>query len=346
MRGMTFGGERTIEFIEVPDPTPGPGEVVLAMKASGICGSDLHMYRGPKGMNLLGAASTGPTIRGHEPCGVVAAVGAGVLPREAKVGDRVMVHHYWGCGGCEHCGTGWAQMCTGQPPIIYGIGAHGGHAPYMKVPAGTLVKLPDALSFEAGAAISCGTGTAYAALRRLNVSGVQTITIFGQGPVGLAGTQLAAAMGARVIAVDPSPERLALAKEMGADEVVNPSSGDPIVAIKELTNGKGADVSMEASGATAARDAALKSLRPWGTLALVGVGGAFNPEVGTLTRNQITVFGSWTFSKSGQAECAEFAAKRGIAVDKIFTDRSPLEKAADAYIRADKQTGGKGVLTM
>jgi threonine dehydrogenase-like Zn-dependent dehydrogenase len=345
MRGMTFAGNREIEFIEVPDPTPGSGEVVLEMKASGICGSDLHMYRGPKGMNLLGATSTGPVIRGHEPCGVVAAVGSDVSERQARVGDRVMVHHYWGCGTCRHCRTGWAQMCDQQQPIVYGIGAHGGHAPYLKVPAGTLVHLPHELSFEAGAAISCGTGTAYAALKRLNLAGGDNVVIFGQGPVGLAGTQLAAAMGGRVIAVDISPERLVLARQMGAAEVINSKDADPVEAIRDLT-GPGADVAMDASGATEARHAALNCLRPWGSLALVGVGGAFAPDLGAIMRKQTTVFGSWTFSNVGQADCASFAASRGVPVDAIFTDKWKLDEADAAYKTADKQTAGKGVFLL
>lgn len=93
MKGLIFGGDRTVEYVEVEDPTPEAGEVVLEMKASGICGSDLHMYRGPKGMRLLGVTATGPIIAGHEPCGVVVAVGPGVAERQAKIGDRVMVHH-------------------------------------------------------------------------------------------------------------------------------------------------------------------------------------------------------------------------------------------------------------
>jgi threonine dehydrogenase-like Zn-dependent dehydrogenase len=343
MRGVTFGGDRTVEYIEVPDPAPGPGEVVLEMKASGICGSDLHMYRGPRGMSLLGANPSEPVIRGHEPCGVVAAIGEGVSENQAKIGDRVMVHHYIGCGVCTHCRTGWPQMCDRQRPLVYGSGAgHGGHAPYMKVPAVTLVELPDELSFEAGAAIACGTGTAYAALRRLRVSGADTISIFGQGPVGLAGTQLAAAMGARVIAVDLSPERLELARKMGASEVVNSSEANAVETIRDLT-GKGADLAMDASGATEARHAALESLRPWGSLALVGVGGKFEPSLGWLMQKQTTVFGSFTFSIAGQAECANFAATRGVAVDDIFTDRWSLDEADAAYKAADSQTSGKGV---
>jgi threonine dehydrogenase-like Zn-dependent dehydrogenase len=345
MKGLIFAGDRQIDYAEVPDPTPGSGEVVLEMKASGICGSDLHMYRGPKGMRLLGVTATGPIIAGHEPCGVVVAVGPNVTERQAKIGDRVMVHHYWGCGVCPHCRTGWAQMCEGETPIVYGIGAHGGHAPYLKVPAGTLVALPDALSFAAGAAVACGTGTSYAALRRLDLRGGDVITIFGQGPVGLAGTQLAAAMGARVIALDPSTGRRALALAMGASDAIDPAAGDPVDAIKALTHGRGADCSLEASGAGAARKAAINGVRSWGKVAFVGVGGDPTVEVGAIMRRQITVFGSWTFSSIGQGECARYIADRNIAADRIFTDRWSLDQGAEAYRRVDQQSAGKGVFT-
>src|SRR6202035_1342045 len=118
-------------------------------------------------------------------------------------------------------------MCA-SGSTVFGATGHGAHAPYMKVPAHTLVPLPDALSFSTGAAISCGTGTAYGALQRMNLSGRDTIAIVGQGPVGLSATQLAAAMGARVIALDVSPERLARARDFGADAVIDPQSNDPV----------------------------------------------------------------------------------------------------------------------
>ena len=110
-----------------------------------------------------------PIIAGHEPCGVVAEVGPGVSEAEARVGQRVMDHHYCGCGVCPHCRVGWSQLC-GNGFVVYGVTANGAHADYMKVPARTLVPLPDELSFATGAAISCGTGTAYNALRRMDLS--------------------------------------------------------------------------------------------------------------------------------------------------------------------------------
>lgn len=234
-------------------------------------------------------------------------------------------------------------MCDRQQPIVYGIGAHGGHAKYLKVPAGTLVPLPDTLSFAAGAAISCGTGTSFAALRRLGVSGGDTVAVFGQGPVGLAATQLAAAMGATVIAIDISAERLTLAQSLGAVHIVNAGGEDPLTAIPALTHGNGADYALEASGAGNARAAAVKSVRAWGSVAFVGVGGEPAVEVGAIMRRQITVFGSWTFSNVGQGECARFIADRNIAADDIFTNRWRLEQGAEAYRGVDEQKGGKGV---
>ena len=162
MQGAVFPGNKTVALMEFPDPTPGPNEVVLEMKASGICGSDLKNYRG----TFVGKLPSGPIIAGHEPCGIVLAKGSAVQTHVARVGSRVMVHHYKGCGCCSDCMTGWTHMCADKE-ASYGLTAHGGHARYLKVPADTLVELPDDLSFEVGAAISCGSGTAWGALKKI-----------------------------------------------------------------------------------------------------------------------------------------------------------------------------------
>src|SRR5579872_5306156 len=270
MRGVTFQGERKLQLMDFPDPTPGPGDVVLEMKASGMCGSDLKFYRASGETASLGLGKvSGPVIAGHEPCGVVAAVGSAVDPLTAPIGARVMVHHYSGCGSCGHCRTGWSQMCV-KGSTVYGVTGHGAHAPYMKVPAHTLVALPDELDFATGAAISCGTGTAYQALRRMDLSSGNTIAIVGQGPVGLSATQLAAAMGARVIALDVSRERLDRAKDFGADEVVNPRSNDPVGAINDLTHGYGAEFTLDTSSQPEGRIAAVRATKVWGTTCFVG----------------------------------------------------------------------------
>ena len=346
MLGVVFLGDRKLALREFPDPTPGPRDVVLEIKASGMCGSDLHVYRAsfkPGDTTSGFARGAEPVIAGHEPCGVVVAVGSGVSEKEARIGARVMDHHYTGCGTCKHCRSGWAQMClTGA--TVFGANGNGAHARYMKVPVATLVPLPDALSFETGAAISCGIGTAYQALKRLNLAGGETIAIFGQGPVGLSATQLAVAMGARVIALDVSPGRCALAREFGAHEVIEARSNNPVEGIRELTHGEGAHKTLDTSGAAEARAAAVRAARTWGTACYVGERGQVTLDVSPdLIRRQITLAASWTFSTQGQAECAEFVADKNIAVDKLFTHRWRLDQAVEAYQLFDRQTSGKGV---
>ena len=349
MRGAVFLGDRKVELRTFPDPTPGPGEVVIQMKASGMCGSDLKFYRPPPGeaQAALGLGSLKePFIAGHEPCGVVVARGPGVSEREAPIGQRVMDHHYSGCGICKHCRVGWSQLCRAGI-TVYGVTAHGGHAEYMKVPAKTLVPLPEELSFSEGAAVACGTGTAYGALRRMKVAGGDTMAVFGQGPVGLSATLLGAAMGLRVIAVETNAERLKLAKDFGASDVVDASREDVVKAIHEITHGDGADFTLECSSASAAREAAVRSVTTWGTACFVGEGGDVKLNVSPdLLRRQVTLIGSWTFSAMGMAECAKFIDDNGIDLERIFSHRWKLEQADEAYRSFDTQSTGKGVFLL
>ncbi len=348
MQGVVFTGNRKVELLEFPDPTPGPGEVVLEIKASGMCGSDLGVYRsqggGPAMAAALGLGGDGTAvIAGHEPCGVVVARGPEVLEKAAPIGARVMVHHYDGCGTCSHCKQGWAQLCKGGI-TVYGITGDGAHAPYMKVPAHTLVALPEPLSFAAGAAISCGTGTAFGAIKRMNMPGGTTMAVFGQGPVGLSATLLGKAMGTRIIAVDISDERLALAKQFGADETVNAGTDDPIDMLHQLTQGQGVDYLMECSGKSDARINAIRSAKTWGTVCFVGEGNDVTIDVSPdMLRRQLTIIGSWTFNTIGQGACAAFCAQHEVPVDDLFTHTYAQAEAQAAYQLFDQQTTGKGV---
>lgn len=345
MKGAVFLGNRRIEVRTFPDPTPGPGEVVIQMKASGLCGSDLKFYRSPPGeaQRSLGfSADSEPFIAGHEPCGVVAARGPGVSEREAPIGQRVMDHHYAGCGVCKHCRVGWSQLCR-EGIVVYGVTAHGGHAEYLKVPARTLVPLPDELSFVEGAAVSCGTGTAYGALRRMQLAGGSTLAVFGQGPVGISATVLGAKMGARVIAVETNPERKRLALQFGADSAIDAQDADSV--LKEMTRGEGVDLALDTTGVAAARLAAVRSAKTWGTVCFVGEGGEVTLDVSRdMLRKQLTLIGSWTFSAMGQAECARFVVDNKIALERIFSHRWTLDQAEEAYRVFDTQSTGKGVI--
>ena len=334
MRGVTFKGNRGAEIREFADPQAGPGEAVLRIRASGLCGTDLHRYR-----------DTGPTdlITGHEPCGIVEELGPGAPPG-LKRGDRVMCHHYAGCGVCEICAMGYEQLCP-RGHITFGGGTgHGANADYMLCPARSLVHLPDELSFEAGAAISCGTGTAWNGLRKMGVSGQDVVAVFGQGPVGLSGTLSAKAMGARVIAVDVVDARLRLATELGADYAVNAAAGDAAQAIIELTGGLGATAALETSGHPAARQQTLAALRPFARACYVGIGAPaeidFNRDV---IFKVLTIYGSWTFSKAELIEIARFFVDTGAPLEQLITHRYRLDDAIEAFQTFDGATTGKCV---
>src|SRR4051794_6409763 len=157
MRGVVFKGERVVALEDFPDPSPGPHDAVIAIKASGMCGSDMMPFRDPK------PAGRPSIICGHEPCGVVEELGSAVRDGRIQKGQRVLIHHYQGCGECKQCRIGYTQMCMRGSKVM-GSSMHGGNAPYLLAPASALMPMPDELSFAEGAAVACGTGTAYSAL--------------------------------------------------------------------------------------------------------------------------------------------------------------------------------------
>ena len=354
MRGVVFNGNRNLEILQFPDPTPGPGQAVIRMQASGMCGSDLHYYRaenpaalvaaqGFKSFEERGMAPASKIIAGHEPCGIIEAIGTGVDRTHFKPGERVIVFHYEGCGVCDHCRTGWTQMCdAGVMP--HGTVVHGGHADFQLVPVSSLVKLPQEISFVGGAAIACGTGTAYGAICRLGLSARDTLVVFGLGPVGLSAVMLASAMGVEVIGVDIDPTRVEKAKSFGVSHAIDARTLDPVEQVLAITRGKGASCAMDCAGGALAKQQAVRCTASWGRIALVAVGGNLD-VVGwnDLIKKQRTVIGSYTFSIVGMKDCAEFIANRGVDVERIFSDRWNLDEASRAYAEFDKQAGGKGV---
>jgi (R,R)-butanediol dehydrogenase/meso-butanediol dehydrogenase/diacetyl reductase len=354
MRGVVFKGDRKIDLVTFDDPVPGPDDAVIEMKASGLCGSDLKFYRegvdktlrtlGFRDLAASGFKGSDPVIAGHEPCGVIAALGKNVDTRAFRVGDRVMVHHYEGCRFCPHCRTGWTQMCE-KGSTLFGLNGHGGHAKFMRVPAGSLVHLPEEITFTGGAAIACGTGTAYGALVRLDLSARDTLAVFGVGPVGMSVVQLAAAMGARVIAVDIDQDRVNRALDFGASDAIDSSKTDAVEEIRKLTSGKGASCTMDCAGSPVAREAAVRAAARWGRVAFVGAGGNVTLNVTPdVILKQLTIIGSHTFSSVGQAECAKFIADHGVDLDRHYAHRWTLDQAEEAYRELDTQSGGKSAI--
>jgi threonine dehydrogenase-like Zn-dependent dehydrogenase len=343
MTGAYLPGTRDVELRQVPVPVPGPGQVLLRMRASTICGSDLRaIYRGH-----VGPEPYWGVIAGHEPCGEVVDTGPGVRLRP---GDRVVVYHIVGCGQCRECRAGYYISCTEAPPrkMAYGWQRDGGHADYLLAEERTCVPLPDELTFVDGACVACGYGTAYEALCRATVSGRDTVLLTGVGPIGMAAGLLAHAMGAaRVIGVDPAVDRLALARRLGCIDESVPAGNDAEEAVRDLTRGEGCEVTVDCSGATTARRLALRSTRRWGRCVLVGEGGRLDVDVsGELIHNQVTLIGSWVTSLPRTAELLENLVRWDLHPERTVTGRFPLADAGEAYRMADAGTGGKVALVM
>ena len=216
MRGVVPLGGGRVEVREVPDPRPGPGEAVVALRNAGICGSDLHTAH--NSWEEIGERQD--LVIGHEASGVVVEVGAGVSP--ALVGTRVSVYHYRGCGVCRHCLAGEIVFCAGKRG--YGWHVHGANADFLLTDARNCCPLPDELTHLDGSFLACAAGTAYAALRKLEaVPGAPTCAVVGLGPVGLAAALLARAMGWQVVGLDRVAERRAYAEAHGITTVAPPA---------------------------------------------------------------------------------------------------------------------------
>jgi len=338
MTGVVLPGNSTVAFKEVAVPTPGYGQVLIRMKASSICGSDIraiyreHLGKGPEGYQGV--------IAGHEPCGQIAQVGPGC--KQFQPGDRVVIYHISGCGVCDECKKGYMISCRSPFRAAYGWQRDGGHAPYLLAEENTCVKLPDSMSYVDGALCACGFGTAYEALRRMQVSGQDNLLITGLGPVGLAAAMLGRALGAvRIIGTDLSEQRLALAGTLGLVDLAVKADDAALDTIMHCTSGWGCEASIDCSGAAPARLLALQGTRDWGRCAYVGEGGTVSFEVSKyLIHKQITLFGSWVTSLCHLEELVERIDRWGIHPDRTSDVRLPLTQAAEAYqLAAGGQTG-------
>ena len=337
MKGVVFCGDRVAEVRDFVIPTPGRGEVLIQLKRAAICGSDLHTYRRPRS-----AFEGRPAwIPGHEPAGVVTELGE--CCDRVQVGDRVTIYHYMGCGHCAHCRSGYIQFCPerrglGQPHTV------GPDADYMVVDERNCLLLPEALNFEDGAMIACIAGTCFSALRKLRPNGEDTVVVFGQGPVGLMGTLMTKAMGARVIGVDPVAERRALAQALGADETLDPEEVDLGTAIADLTGGEGADAALETSGSRAAHQAVIDVLRRNGVGAFVGFG-SHEPSVNltSIIGKQLVLMGSFVMPIHYYQDLVDFILAHDLQAgfQRMITHRYPIEGAAEAFRLADSGKAGK-----
>ncbi len=321
-----LGGER-LEVRDVPTPDARPDRVLIQVKASGVCGSEMGGYR-----REAEQASNG----GHEVVGVVVDAGdASTL----SVGDRVGVHAVWGCGECQWCALGQYTYC---PDLRHSGGAH---AEYVSAPERVCLRIPDDVPWDDAVLVTGdGMGVPYRVSQRLGTARGDVVCVTGAGPVGLGNVIVQAFLGAQVIAVDINPYRLELARACGAEHTIDASQDDPVEAVRELTSGAGADKCIEAAGNPATFRVALDAVRTAGTVMVVGEQPAV--ELGPsrdLIHRDLTLMGSLYYHYADHPAMLDLY-RRGLPIGDMITHRFPLEGAAQAFALFASGRAGKTLL--
>ncbi|MDP6904217.1 MAG: galactitol-1-phosphate 5-dehydrogenase [Verrucomicrobiota bacterium] len=328
MKALLLEEYRKLTITDMPQPKVGDHDVLVQIKACGICGSDIHGFDGSSGRRVP------PLIMGHEAAGVVTDTGSAVT--QVKEGDRVTFDSMVSCGNCYFCGRNEMNLCENRR--VLGVSCedyrqHGCFAEYAVVPEHIIYPMPDNLPFEHAAMIE-PVSVAVHAVKRTPISKGDTAAVIGAGMIGLLVVQALKAAGcSKVIAVDLADEKLKLAQELGADSGINPEATDAVKSIQEATDGRGADITMEVVGATATVKSAVESTRKGGHVTLVG---NLAPEVDfplqSVVTREITIYGSCA-SNGEYPECIDLLARGIIKVDSLISAKVPLEEGADWFDR-------------
>ena len=319
-----FGGELTVK--DVPTPTPPTNGVVIEVKATGLCRSDWHAWMGHDSDVVL------PHVPGHELAGIVSEIGTGVT--QFKVGDRITVPFVNGCGTCQYCTSGNAQVCPTQTQP--GFTQWGSYAQYVAIENAdfNLIALPDAISFSTAAALGCRFATAFRGLTaRARVQPQEWVAIFGCGGVGQSAIMIAKALGARVIAIDISPVALAKAIQLGADITINSSTSDALAQIRAATS-DGADVSIDALGSQTTSSQSILSLRRRGRhlqLGLLLTPDGLTPEpMARVIAYELDILGSHGMAAADYPQMLAMVASGALRPDLLVERTVDLNEAITA----------------
>jgi L-iditol 2-dehydrogenase len=324
-----------LEMTEMPEPAIGPDEVLVRVRACGICGSDVHGFDGSTGRRIP------PLVMGHEAAGEVAAVGAEVT--DLRLGDRVTFDSTIYCGKCFFCARGEVNLCEDRQVLGVSPGTyrrHGAFAELVAVPRRIVYRLPDSIAYDEAALIEA-VSVAVHAVGLIPVECDDTAVIVGSGMIGLLAIQAAKLAGCgRTIAIDIDDGRLALAKQLGATDVVNSKSSDPVAAVREMTEGRGAPVVVECLGAGETVKTAIGCARKGAMVALVGnlAPKAELPLQDVVTR-QIRLQGSCASSGEYPA-VIDLMAKGAIRVAPLISAVAPLAEGAEWFQRLYRREKG------
>ena len=333
MKAVRYLGPRQpFQLQDVPDPEPGPGDVRVRIRAAGMCHTELHFE---SGLLDLGVA---PLTMGHEIAGVVDQVGPEV--DAARVGQRVLVYYYSGCGVCEWCEGGDENLC-GNLRAEYGFFNDGGYAEYIVVPERNAVPLPENISYTEAAPIGCGVSTAVHACRIADLKRGDVAVVYGVGTVGYGLIQVARLKGADVIGIGRNPAKLEMARALGASHAISGRETDDIVgAVREITGGRGADVVFELVATGETMKSSVSMLAKRGRLVFVGYSeDEFQVHPIQLVITESTVTASVGNTLSELEEAIRLVSEGRV---KTMVDRTiPLAKWEDGF-DALRKGGGLG----
>lgn len=318
----------------VTEPPLGPGEVRVAVRACGICGTDLHIAL----EGTIPVPRT-PITLGHEAAGVVAEVGPGVTGWAP--GDRVAIFPNVACGRCYLCREGREVLCLDAQ--ILGLHRDGAFADSMAVPASCLIRLPDAVPLTVGAIVADAVSTAYrAVVHRGALHAGERVAVFGCGGVGIHGIKVARLLGAgRIIGVDVAPGALRRAREAGATDTVDAREGEAAKQIRALTGGEGVDLALEFVGLKATATEAIRSLKRGGRAVIAGVGAdrIELPPLRTFVGSELSVLASMGFTRGDVETVIQLAADGRLDLAPSVTDVVPLDAINDGFRRAFAKEG-------
>ena len=328
MQAAVYFGKNDVRLQKVPIPEIGPGEVLVRVHTCGICGTDVK--------KITSGSHSAPRIFGHETAGVVAAVGAGV--GEFQPGDRVLAFHHIPCGECFYC----RRKVFAQCPVYKKVGctagfepSGGGFAEYVRVMdwivARGLVRIPAEIGFEEASFIE-PVNTCMKAIASLQLQPGETVVVIGQGPIGILLGVLARRCGVRVVTTDLYDQRLTIANTFGLTETVNASRTDTVQRMRELTEGRGADVVILATPGNTLVRTAIEAARPGGRVMLFAqtVRSETTIDPAAICVDEKSLIGSYSASVDLQAESVRFVFGREADLARLITHRFPLQRAVEA----------------
>lgn len=335
MQALVLKEYRNLQLEDLPDPKAGPGEVVVRVNSCGICGSDVHGYDGSTGRRIP------PLVMGHEAAGTIVEVGPEVT--SYQVGDRVTFDSTVSCGKCRFCRSGAVNLCDTRQ--VLGVSCsdyrrNGAFAEYVTVPAHILYRLPDGFPFAHAALIEAVSIAVHAA----KITGIEagsTAVVVGTGMIGLLALQVFRHFGCqRVLAVDVSEERLAMARSLGADEVFLGTGADVVALLRASTDGQGPDIAIEAVGAQASVSTAIECVRRGGTVTLIGnLAPKVEIPLQTVVTRQLRLLGSCA-SAGEYPECIELMQSGAVKVESLISAIAPLSEGPAWFERLYARTGG------